>query len=123
MSPRFNNLNHSLSGPTTGEAIGTGIGILAGVIVLVIVGTVVASLFSVRSAKARDVGQWAASDPIIGNWYKGLMQPDNPHMSCCGKADAYWADKVEVVDGKVFATITDTRDDRYWPVLTPSGLI
>ena len=66
----------------------------------------------VAFASARDVGQWEASDPAISNWYKGLMQPDNPVMSCCGKADAYWADKVEVIGGKVFATITDTRDDK-----------
>lgn len=111
MSPRFNNLSRQHQVPTSGEGIGTGIGILAGVVVLVIVGMVMATLFSVK-AKARDVGQWEASDPITRSWYKSLMQPDNPHMSCCGESDAYWADKVEVIDGKVFATITDTRDDK-----------
>ena len=39
------------------------------------------------------------------------MQPDNPVASCCGEADAYWADEVHVRDGKTFAVITDDRDD------------
>lgn len=62
-------------------------------------------------ALTRDSGQWEASDPLIRQWYKDLMQPDNPDKSCCGKADAYWADQVEVKDGKVYAIITDTRPD------------
>lgn len=39
------------------------------------------------------------------------MQPDNPLVPCCGESDAYWADKVEVIDGKTYVTITDDRDD------------
>lgn len=39
----------------------------------------------------------------------GLMQPDNPSASCCGKTDAYWADEIHVRDGKTYATITDDR--------------
>lgn len=39
------------------------------------------------------------------------MQPDNPNASCCGEADAYWADKVHVRDGKTYVTITDDRPD------------
>jgi hypothetical protein len=39
------------------------------------------------------------------------MQPDQPRVSCCGEADAYWADSVEVKDGEVIAIITDTRPD------------
>ena len=39
------------------------------------------------------------------------MQPDNPSMSCCGEADAYWADEVETKGDKVIAIITDTRPD------------
>jgi hypothetical protein len=38
------------------------------------------------------------------------MQPDNP-VSCCGPADAYYADKFELKDGKFFAIVTDERDD------------
>jgi len=44
-------------------------------------------------------------------WYRSLMQPDNPGISCCGEADGYIADKAEVVDGQVYAIITDTRPD------------
>ncbi len=62
-------------------------------------------------ANARDLGQWGNSDPAVREWYRGLMQPDNPAASCCGESDAYWADEVHVRDGKTFAKITDDRDD------------
>lgn len=62
-------------------------------------------------AFGRDLGQWENSDPRVRLWFESLRQPDNPNMSCCGESDAYWADKVEVIDGKVIATITDTRPD------------
>ncbi len=68
---------------------------------------------------ARDSGQWDAADPEIAAWYSGLRQPDNPPMSCCGEADAYWADEVIVEGDKVYAVITDDRDDaplRRWHV-------
>jgi hypothetical protein len=39
------------------------------------------------------------------------MQPDVPNASCCGEADAYWADEIHVRDGKSYATITDDRPD------------
>jgi len=63
-------------------------------------------------AAARDVGQWEEIDPVVRQWYKTLMQPDNPGTSCCGEADAYWADSFEVTpDGEYIAIITDERDD------------
>lgn len=62
-------------------------------------------------ADARDIGQWEDTDPAISEWFRGLRQPDNPDISCCGKADAYWADKVEVKGDQVYAIITDERDD------------
>jgi hypothetical protein len=65
----------------------------------------------VRSAFGRDLGQWEGSDPAVRAWYKGLMRPDVPNMSCCGEADAYWADEIHVRNGKTFAKITDTRPD------------
>ena len=49
--------------------------------------------------------------PELDQWYSGLMQPDNPSVSCCGKADAYWCDTINVKDGKTFCTITDDRPD------------
>jgi hypothetical protein len=60
---------------------------------------------------ARDLGQWEATDPAIREWYQALMQPDVPSASCCGEADAYWADEVHVRGGKTYATITDDRPD------------
>ena len=72
----------------------------------------VAALLSISCAQARDNGQWENSDPYVKEWYKGLMRPDVPNNSCCGEADAYWADEVHVRNGKTYATITDDRDDR-----------
>lgn len=61
------------------------------------------------SAKSRDFGQWENSNNKL--WFESLRQPDNPALSCCGEADAYWADKVEVQGDKVYAIITDDRPD------------
>jgi hypothetical protein len=63
------------------------------------------------AANARDLGQWNAVDPAIRQWYQALMQPDVPNASCCGEADAYWADEVHVRDGKTYAVVTDDRPD------------
>lgn len=65
----------------------------------------------ITPAAARDLGQWENSDPVIREWMQSLMQPDNPTASCCGEADAYWCDKINVRDGKTFCTITDDRPD------------
>ena len=60
-------------------------------------------------ASARDLGQWENQPTYVRQWFQKLMQPDNPLMSCCGEADAYWADSFEVDDGRYVATITDER--------------
>jgi hypothetical protein len=60
---------------------------------------------------ARDLGQWASVDPSVSHWYKSLIQPDNPTISCCGGADAYYADVFETDGDRYVAIITDTRDD------------
>lgn len=60
---------------------------------------------------ARDDGQWEETSPEISQWYRGLMQPDVPEWSCCGEADAYWADSFEVQGDQYVAIITDTRED------------
>lgn len=73
--------------------------------------TLVVALIFLGFAHAHDSGQWENSDPAIREWHRGLMQPDNPSASCCGEADAYWADEVHVRDGKTYATITDDRPD------------
>ena len=68
-------------------------------------------VLAVSKAPARDVGQWANVDPAQRQWFNGLMQPDNPDLSCCGEADAYWADSYEVNGNQYVAIVTDTRDD------------
>lgn len=72
---------------------------------------VLAGLFLCLPAQARDSGQWEGSDPEVRQWYKSLMQPDNPNASCCGEADAYWCDDVSVRKGKTYCKITDDRPD------------
>ena len=62
-------------------------------------------------AQSRDLGQWENTDPAIHEWYKHLMRPDVPTGLCCAESDAYYADKIRVENGKVYATITDDRDD------------
>lgn len=79
--------------------------------VLAVLAAVGISAILVSLVHARDRGQWETSDPEIRSWYQSLRQPDNPGLSCCGEADAYWADKVEVKGDKVFAIITDDRPD------------
>ena len=44
-------------------------------------------------------------------WYGSLFQPDNPSVSCCGLADAYWCDDYYSRDGRAYCKITDDRDD------------
>jgi hypothetical protein len=61
-------------------------------------------------ALARDNGQWEGQSAHVRQWFKNLMQPDNPHVSCCGEADAYWADSFEVDGDRYVAIITDDRD-------------
>lgn len=71
---------------------------------------VFASVIGLSSiALARDNGQWEGADPKIRAWFNSLRQPDNPAVSCCGDADAYFADLVQVKDGRMLATITDSR--------------
>jgi len=65
----------------------------------------------VSVASARDFGQWEGTDPEIRQWYQALMQPDNPAVSCCGEADAYWADSFEVDGDRYVAIVTDSRPD------------
>lgn len=52
-----------------------------------------------------------AHHPEHNDWYMNLKMPDRPTTSCCGLADAYWADEFKVVDGKTYVKIQDERDD------------
>lgn len=64
---------------------------------------------------ARDLGQWdnLANSEDIRRWFNSLMQPDAPQVSCCGPADAYYADsfKTDPQTGQYIAIVTDDRDD------------
>jgi hypothetical protein len=60
------------------------------------------------------IGGTKAHDPDHtdqNEWYQSLMQPDVPTSSCCGEADAYWADEIHVRNGRTYAKITDDRPD------------
>lgn len=84
---------------------------LIGLVVLSLAALVLLLSLALTPARARDVGQWAKADPEIRAWYQSLMCPDVPSRSCCGEADAYWADEIHVRGGKTYVTITDDRDD------------
>jgi len=68
-------------------------------------------LLLASSGYAKDFGQWEDGDPIVREWFRTLMRPDNPMVSCCGEADAYWCDDVSVRNGRTYCRITDDRED------------
>jgi hypothetical protein len=75
-------------------------------------------------ASARENDAWEATAPEVRQWYRSLMQPDNPMISCCGEADAYWADSFEAsADGEYIAIVTDTRDVPNRPTIKPGTKI
>lgn len=76
-----------------------------------LVGALLGAFLVLGPALARDGGQWDEQPLNLRQWYQGLMQPDNPAVSCCGEADAYWADSFEVEGDHYVAIITDTRPD------------
>ena len=71
---------------------------------LVVMGALLIFLYSVKFAVAHD-----HDHPELDQWYAGLMQPDNPSVSCCGEADAYYCDDYYARDGKAYCKITDDR--------------
>jgi hypothetical protein len=72
-----------------------------------------AALATLLPAAARDNGQWSDQPANVRQWFQSLMQPEAPMVSCCGEADAYWADAFEATaDGEYVAIITDPRDDK-----------
>lgn len=87
-----------------GECI---IAFLIGVVCGLLIG-----LTAVAPAHARD-GGWEDTPPNVRHWYQGLMQPDNPTVSCCGEADAYESDDYEVDGDTIVAIITDERGDTF----------
>ena len=69
-------------------------------------GIIIALVLLASPASARDFGQWENQPPHVRAWFQKLMQPDLPTMSCCGEADAYWADSFEVDKDRYVAIIT-----------------
>lgn len=65
------------------------------------------------ASMARDLGQWDATPADVKHWFQSANQPDIPSSSCCGEADAYYADSFEVEDGEYVAIITDERVVQY----------
>jgi len=61
--------------------------------------------------------------PEYDDWYAGLMQPDAPQTSCCGKADAYWCDDYFAKGDKAFCRITDERSVKGRPHVPVGTLI
>ena len=74
-------------------------------------GIIIALVLLASPAAARDFGQWENQPPHVRAWFQKLMQPDLPTISCCGEADAYWADSFEVDGDRYVAIITDERPD------------
>lgn len=70
-------------------------------------------------AHARENDAWEATPPEVRQWFRGLMQPDQPMVSCCGEADAYYADSFEVDGDQYVAIITDERDIPGRPHIAP----
>jgi hypothetical protein len=77
---------------------------LWGIIILVVV-LAIGSVALASWAFAHD-----HDHPELDRWYAGLMQPDNPTASCCGRSDAYWCDDYYARDGKAYCKITDDRE-------------
>jgi hypothetical protein len=80
---------------------------LRGLIILALV----ALAWALSHAHARDAGQWGATPKEEREWFARQKMPDRPIVSCCGEADAYFSDSFVVENGRVFAIITDDRDD------------
>lgn len=80
-------------------------------------------LFALTNTMFGKEGDWSDNSPEIQKWYRELMQPDNPNISCCGQADAYWADLFEIEGDKYVAITTDTRDVPNRPTIAPGTKI
>ena len=51
-----------------------------------------------------------STPPEVQKWYAAAKRSDQEAvLSCCGIADAYWTDELDVVGSDVFAIITDAR--------------
>lgn len=58
-----------------------------------IVALLIFSLLVSFAANARENDEWEKKNSaVINEWFRTLMQPDQKMVSCCGEADAYYAD-------------------------------
>jgi hypothetical protein len=81
---------------------------------VVVISAIILALYS--TAWARDTGQWENEPESTRTWFRNLMQPDNPSVSCCGDSDAYWCDDVFIKrntknEKQTYCKITDDRPD------------
>ena len=83
--------------------------VIGGILLLLLLCTV--------TVPARDAQQWI-EDTAIAKWFKTLMQPDNPMISCCGDADAYEADSFAQEGKQYVAIITGYRVVKNVPIGT-----
>ena len=65
----------------------------------IVLGALTMLAASLHASRAHD-----HDHPELDAWYATLMQPDRPGVSCCGKADDYFAR-----GDKAFCRITDDR--------------
>ena len=91
----------------------------AGLLMLTVIAVVMLMLGLMCLSLARDFGQWDATPADERAWYQSVRQPDT-QSSCCGEADAYYADSFETEDGEYVAIITDERVVEHRP-LVPVG--
>jgi hypothetical protein len=75
------------------------------------VAAIIACMFYTLPARAHDM-----ENPELDKWYESLKQPDNPTISCCGVADAYWCGNPYTRNGKNYCKL---EDDRVVPNRTP----
>jgi hypothetical protein len=82
-----------------------------GYFIAIALAILIVALFGWTLAQAQT--RYAAPD--LSEYYASLKQPDNPSVSCCGWADAYFAEQTDScgpqdeVDCALVAIITDTR--------------
>jgi hypothetical protein len=67
------------------------------------------TVWSAGRALARDNGHREDQPVAIREWFRFLMQPDHPRVSCRGEADAFEADQFAVGDDHYVAVITNGK--------------
>ena len=84
-------------------------------IVTSVIVIICATLYFNHLAHGAEPRRWMTT-PEISAWYRDLMQPDAPMVSCCGEADAFEADDFEAEGDHYVAIITNGKG------IIPEGL-